>query len=174
MHWQAFVLFGEIAPLSLVVSRLFISHHDLQKWREPNQKEAPPKWQTKTNAKAKCLTPRFPVLPLFSQWGSTPSQDRKVHSSTADGIFERWQDLSNSALLAYHRGDLADVVYADDTLLLGTFDCNLQEFLSEVANAVPYGTSTAAGTMSSFNFDSRARTHRAKTGHRLLGSFSHS
>ena len=35
----------------------------------------------------------------------------------------------------HHRGDLADVVYADDTLLLGTSDCHLQEFLSEVANA---------------------------------------
>ena len=29
----------------------------------------------------------------------------------------------------------SDVVYADDTLLLGTSDCHLQEFLSEVANA---------------------------------------
>ena len=37
--------------------------------------------------------------------------------------------------VAYEKGDLADIVYADDTLLLATCDSHLQEFLSRVADA---------------------------------------
>ena len=44
-------------------------------------------------------------------------------------------DLNNPALLAYHHGDVADVVCAEDTDLLGPSDCHLQEFLYQVANA---------------------------------------
>ena len=42
-------------------------------------------------------------------------------------------DVSSSA--AYNRGGLADIVYADDTLLLASSDHRLQEFLSKVADA---------------------------------------
>ena len=38
-------------------------------------------------------------------------------------------------LLAYNRGDLADVAYADGTLLLGTSDPHLQDYLSQIADA---------------------------------------
>ena len=44
-------------------------------------------------------------------------------------------NLGGAALLAYNRGDLADIVYADDTLLLGTCDPHLQDYLSQVADA---------------------------------------
>ena len=43
--------------------------------------------------------------------------------------------LSDSAKEAYKRRDLADVVYADDTLLLGVSREHLQEFLQAVASA---------------------------------------
>ena len=44
-------------------------------------------------------------------------------------------NLNGAALLAYNRGDLADIVYADDTLLLGTSDPHLQDYLSQIADA---------------------------------------
>ena len=44
-------------------------------------------------------------------------------------------NLDAHSLAAYHRGDLADIVYADDTLLLASSDGHLQEFLSKVAEA---------------------------------------
>ena len=43
--------------------------------------------------------------------------------------------LSPEAKLAYERGDLADVVYADDTLLLSASDAHLAEYLNAVALA---------------------------------------
>ena len=43
--------------------------------------------------------------------------------------------LSAPSRAAYDRGDLADIVYADDTLLLATSDHCLQEFLAKVADA---------------------------------------
>ena len=43
--------------------------------------------------------------------------------------------LSAPSRAAYDRGDLADIVYADDTLLLATSDHCLQEFLATVADA---------------------------------------
>ena len=43
--------------------------------------------------------------------------------------------LDVSSLDAYHRGDLADIVYADDTLLLASSGRHLQELLSRVADA---------------------------------------
>ena len=43
--------------------------------------------------------------------------------------------LGDSAGAAYQRGDLADIVYADDTLLLASSDHHLQEFMSMVADA---------------------------------------
>lgn len=44
-------------------------------------------------------------------------------------------NLHASAKEAYNRGDLADIVYADDTLLLASNDCHLQDFLMKVAEA---------------------------------------
>ena len=44
-------------------------------------------------------------------------------------------NLDDAASRAYFRGDLADIVYADDTLLLGSSDSHLQQFLSKVADA---------------------------------------
>ena len=44
-------------------------------------------------------------------------------------------NLDAFPLAAYHRGDLADIVYADDTLLLASSDGHLQEFLSQIAEA---------------------------------------
>lgn len=44
-------------------------------------------------------------------------------------------NLDVSTALAYARGDVADIVYADDTLLLASSDRHLQEFLSRVADA---------------------------------------
>ena len=43
--------------------------------------------------------------------------------------------LSPGASNAYARGDLSDVVYADDTLLLGVSDEHLQEYLNAVVKA---------------------------------------
>ena len=43
--------------------------------------------------------------------------------------------LSARALEAYENGDLSDVVYADDTLLLSVSQRHLQEYLSAVAVA---------------------------------------
>ena len=43
--------------------------------------------------------------------------------------------LGESSTAAYRRGDLADIVYADDTLLLASCDHYLQEFLGRVADA---------------------------------------
>ena len=43
--------------------------------------------------------------------------------------------LSAPAKLAYERGDLSDVVYADDTLLISTSSAHLAEYLSAVAKA---------------------------------------
>ena len=44
-------------------------------------------------------------------------------------------NLDAPSAAAYEKGDLADIVYADDTLLLATSDGHLQEFLSRVADA---------------------------------------
>ena len=44
-------------------------------------------------------------------------------------------NLSGAALVAYSRADLADLVYADDALLLGTSDLHLQDYLSQIADA---------------------------------------
>ena len=44
-------------------------------------------------------------------------------------------NLNASAKEAYNRGDLADIVYADDTPLLASNDCHLQDFLMKVAEA---------------------------------------
>ena len=47
---------------------------------------------------------------------------------------------SGPALLAYNRGDLADVVYAEDALLLDTSDPYLHDYLSQVLHeGVLYG-----------------------------------
>ena len=43
--------------------------------------------------------------------------------------------LGESSTAAYRRGDLADLVYADDALLLASCDHYLQEFLGRVAGA---------------------------------------
>ena len=43
--------------------------------------------------------------------------------------------LSPAAKAAHERGDLADLVYADDTLLLGSSTCFLEEFLRAVGTA---------------------------------------
>ena len=43
--------------------------------------------------------------------------------------------LGDSAGAAYQRGDLADIVYADDTLLLASSDHHLEEFMTMVADA---------------------------------------
>jgi hypothetical protein len=43
--------------------------------------------------------------------------------------------LSSDAKAAYDRGDLADIAYADDTLLLGVSSDYLTEFLAAVAQA---------------------------------------
>ena len=40
-----------------------------------------------------------------------------------------------SSLTVYSRGDLADIVYADDTLLLASSNVHLQEFLAKRAEA---------------------------------------
>ena len=42
--------------------------------------------------------------------------------------------LSDAAKIAYNRGDLADVVYADDTLLMGADEKNLQKLLTSIAD----------------------------------------
>ena len=71
-------------------------------------------------------------------------------------------NLNGAALLAYNRGDLADIVYADDTLLLGTSDPHLQDYLSQIADAgLLYGMELhwdkfhiATSTMSSNHSDS--------------------
>ena len=44
-------------------------------------------------------------------------------------------NLDAPSAAAYEKGDLADIVYAHDTLLLATSDGHLQEFLSRVADA---------------------------------------
>ena len=44
-------------------------------------------------------------------------------------------NLDAASLAAYHRGDRADMVYADDTFLLASSDGHLQEFLSTIAEA---------------------------------------
>ena len=44
-------------------------------------------------------------------------------------------NLDVPSAVAYEKGDLADIVYADDTLLLATCDSHLQEFPSRVADA---------------------------------------
>ena len=43
--------------------------------------------------------------------------------------------LSPAARLAYEHGDLADVIYADDTLLVGACAQHVEEFLRAVAAA---------------------------------------
>ena len=43
--------------------------------------------------------------------------------------------LSPSAESAYQRGDLSDVVYADDTLLISVSSSHLEEYLLAVAAA---------------------------------------
>ena len=45
------------------------------------------------------------------------------------------ESLSGDAKAAYLQGDLADIAYADDTLLLGVSSAHLTEFLSSVAAA---------------------------------------
>ena len=45
------------------------------------------------------------------------------------------QMLSDAARVAYEKGDLADLVYADDTLLFGVSSKFLEEYLWAVAAA---------------------------------------
>ena len=50
-------------------------------------------------------------------------------------MFDAFDSLSHDARAAYEKGDLADITFADDTLLLGASPRFLSEFLSAVASA---------------------------------------
>ena len=80
--------------------------------------------------------------------------------------------LSDPACLPYQEGSIADVVYADDTLLLGTSDAHVNEFVSAVASAGArrgmelLGQIPAdPGKLRSRGANTRGRQNRCKGGH---------
>ena len=62
------------------------------------------------------------------------------------------KSLSHPALQAYDKGDLADLVFADDTLLLGVSPTHLSEYLQAVTTAGQrYGLELHSGKLQLLN-----------------------
>ena len=59
-------------------------------------------------------------------------------------------NLDTSTAAGYARGDVADIISADDTLLLASYDRHLQEFLSRAADAVIVWDGAPLGQISAF------------------------